>query len=156
MPGWCQFLQLVWVASTAPWYKLQQIWLILRRGYHMTVYQPPCILQIWISNKIRSVITSCHKNLLYPVCSMLKPLLINQIITFLLRHMGPLQAMASSFMKFLDHTQQRTTAGRTPLDEWSACCKALYLTTRNTHNLSRRAVADLCLRPCGHWDQQKL
>jgi len=28
--------------------------------------------------------------------------------------------MASSFLRFLDHTQQRITVGRTPLDEWSA------------------------------------
>ena len=30
---------------------------------------------------------------------------------------GPTRAMASSFLKFLDHTQRRTTVGRTPLDE---------------------------------------
>ena len=30
---------------------------------------------------------------------------------------SPQWAMASSFMKFLDHTQRRTTVGRTPLDE---------------------------------------
>ena len=29
----------------------------------------------------------------------------------------PQRAMASSFMRFLDHTQRRTTVGRTPLDE---------------------------------------
>ena len=34
---------------------------------------------------------------------------------------------------FLDHTQ-RTTFGRTPLDEWSARRRDLYLTTHNTHN----------------------
>jgi len=28
--------------------------------------------------------------------------------------------MASSFPRLLDHTQRRTTVGRTPLDEWSA------------------------------------
>jgi hypothetical protein len=28
--------------------------------------------------------------------------------------------MAFSFLRFLDHTQRRTTFGRTPLDEWSA------------------------------------
>jgi len=28
---------------------------------------------------------------------------------------GPMWAMASSFMRFLDHTQRRTTVGRTPL-----------------------------------------
>ena len=43
-------------------------------------------------------------------------------------------AMASSFTGFLDHTQGRTTVGRTPCDEWSARCRDLYLTTHNTHN----------------------
>ena len=43
-------------------------------------------------------------------------------------------AMASSFMKFRDHTQRRTMVGRTPLDEWSARRRDLYLTTHNTHN----------------------
>ena len=32
------------------------------------------------------------------------------------------------------HTHRRTTVGRTPLDEWSARCRDLYLTTHNTHN----------------------
>ena len=35
---------------------------------------------------------------------------------------------------FLDHTQRRTTVGRTPLNEWSARRRYLYLTTHNTHN----------------------
>ena len=35
---------------------------------------------------------------------------------------------------FLDHTQRRSTVGRTPLDEWSARRKDLYLTTHNIHN----------------------
>ena len=35
---------------------------------------------------------------------------------------------------FLDHTQQRTTVGRTPLDEWSARHRDLYLKTHDTHN----------------------
>ena len=30
---------------------------------------------------------------------------------------GPTRAMASSFLRFLDHTQRRITVGRTPLDE---------------------------------------
>ena len=32
------------------------------------------------------------------------------------------------------HTQRRTTVGRTPLDEWSARRRYLYLTTHDTHN----------------------
>jgi len=47
---------------------------------------------------------------------------------------SPQWATASSFTRFLDHTQRRTTVGRTPLDEWSARCIDLYLTTHNTHN----------------------
>ena len=35
---------------------------------------------------------------------------------------------------FLDHTQRRSTVGRTPLDECSARRRDLYLTTHNTHN----------------------
>jgi len=37
-------------------------------------------------------------------------------------------------MKFLDHTQRRTTFGKTPLDEWSARTRDRYLTTHNTQN----------------------
>ena len=36
--------------------------------------------------------------------------------------------------RYLDHTQRRTTVGRTPLDEWSARRRDLYLTTHNTHS----------------------
>ena len=38
------------------------------------------------------------------------------------------------FLMFLDHTQRRSTVGRTPLDEWSARLRDLYLTTHDTHN----------------------
>ena len=43
-------------------------------------------------------------------------------------------ASASSFTRFIDHAQRRTTACRTPLDEWSALRTDFYLTTHNTHN----------------------
>ena len=74
----------------------------------------------------------------------------------------------SSFMRFLDHTQRRTTVGRTPLDEWPARRRDIYLTkTHNTHNRqdfhapggirthnpSRLAAVDLRLGPRGHWDR---
>ena len=42
--------------------------------------------------------------------------------------------MEHPFLMFLDHTQRRTTVSRTPLDEWSARSRDLYLTTHNTHN----------------------
>jgi hypothetical protein len=43
-------------------------------------------------------------------------------------------ARASSFTRFLDHTQRRTTVGRTTLNKWPARRRDLYLTTHNTHN----------------------
>jgi hypothetical protein len=47
---------------------------------------------------------------------------------------SPKWAMACSFARFLDHTQRRTTVGRTSLDEWSARRRDLHLTKHNTHN----------------------
>ena len=43
---------------------------------------------------------------------------------------------------FLDRTQRRTTVDRTPLGEWSARRRDLFLTTHNTHNK----------HPCPRWD----
>jgi len=72
------------------------------------------------------------------------------------RH-SPQWTSASSFTRFLDHTQRNNTVGRTPLDEWSACHRDLYLTTHyihtRTHNLSRRAATGLCLRRRRYWDR---
>ena len=66
---------------------------------------------------------------------------------FFLWRCDPTRVMASSFLRFLDHTQRRTTVGRTPLDEWSARRRDLYLTTNihapggiRTHDLSRQAA----------------
>ena len=66
-------------------------------------------------------------------------LLLNEVIFFFfffpLWLRSPTRAVAYSFlMRFLDHTQRRTIVGRTPLDEWSARRRDLYLTTHNTHN----------------------
>ena len=86
---------------------------------------------------------------------------------FLLWRCDPTRVMASSFLRFLDHTQRRSTVVRTHLDEWSARRRDLYLTTHDTHNrqhihasggirthdLSRRAAAELRLRPRGRWDR---
>jgi len=53
---------------------------------------------------------------------------------FLLWRCDPTRVMVSSFLRILDHTQRRTTFGRTPLDEWSAHRRDLCLTTHNTYN----------------------
>jgi len=43
---------------------------------------------------------------------------------------------------FLEHTQRRTTFGRTPLDEWSACRRDLWQQTTLTTGR----------HPCLRWD----
>jgi hypothetical protein len=53
------------------------------------------------------------------------------IIIYFLWHCSPARAMASSFTRFLDHTQRRATVSMTPLDKWSVCRRDLYLTTHN-------------------------
>jgi len=55
-------------------------------------------------------------------------------VFFFLWCCDPTQVMASSFLRFLDHTRRRTKVSRTPLGEWSARRRDLYLTTHNAHN----------------------
>ena len=66
-------------------------------------------------------------------------------------------------------TLRNTTIGRTPLEEWPARRRDLYLTAHNTHNRQtsippagfephnprNQASADPRLRPRGHWDRQE-
>jgi hypothetical protein len=88
-------------------------------------------------------------------------------VSYFLRRCDPTRSRTSSFLRFLDHIQRRTTFSSTSLDEWSACRRDLYLTTHKphnsqiskppegirTHNLSRRVAADLRRRLRGHWDR---
>ena len=80
--------------------------------------------------------------------------------------------MASSFTRFLDHTQRRNTVCRTSLDEWSARRRDLYLTTHNTqhsqqtnihapggirtHNLCRRSATGTSTQTLGVLKQIKM
>ena len=56
------------------------------------------------------------------------------VCLFIFGATAPQWARASSFTRFLYHTQRRTSVGRTPLDEWTARRSHLYLITFNTHN----------------------
>ena len=65
----------------------------------------------------------------------LKTFFLSKVVClFVFDATAPHWAMVSSFTRFLDQTQRRTTVGRTPLDEWSARRRDLYLTTHNTNN----------------------
>jgi hypothetical protein len=73
-------------------------------------------------------------------------------------HNSPHWARASSFARFLDHTQRRTTVGRTTLDEWSARRRDLYPTKHNTHNrqtsMPRWDSNPQSQQASGHWDRR--
>jgi len=43
-----------------------------------------------------------------------KKIVFIYLFIYLLWRCGPTQAIASSFLRFLDHTQRRITVGRTP------------------------------------------
>ena len=89
---------------------------------------------------------------LNPICYLLA-LLAHQflhvsrirVISSTLRLLMSYIYMERLFLMFLDHTQRRTTVGWTPLDEWSARRRDLYLTT---HEISagERPAAALLLR----------
>jgi len=136
----------------------------IRRGTAHTL-QNVCVVLYIVCFVSFSVLFVCKCVLYY--CHRVATQL--QLTNFLLLwRCDPTRVMASSFLRFLDHTQLRTTVGRIPLDEWSARRRDLYLTTHNTHNrqtslppggirthdFSRRAAADLRLRPRGYWDRQ--
>jgi hypothetical protein len=59
---------------------------------------------------------------------------IHPVIYLLFKFNHKWLMFGSSEMRFLYHTQRRTTMGRIPLDERSACRRDLYLKTHNTHN----------------------
>ena len=81
---------------------------------------------------------------------------------------SPRSARASSLSRLPYHTQRRIILGTTPLVEWSARRRDLYLTIHNTHNRqtslplpairtcnsSKRSAADRRLRQRGHWYRQ--
>ena len=95
------------------------------------VVQNLCSILVW---KVGPLWLSTRVWILIPFTISLKRILISCKFFFLLWRCDPMRVMASSFLRFLDHTQRHTTVGRTPLDEWSARRRDLYLTTHNTHN----------------------
>jgi hypothetical protein len=113
------------------------------------------------------------RHLSLPWCKWIEPTTSNLLLLLLLLSLAfttHLRVLASSFLRLRDHTQWHTTVGRTPLDEWSARRRDLYLTNTQhlqltnihapdgirTRNPSRRAAADPRLRPLDHWDRHKL
>jgi hypothetical protein len=62
---------------------------------------------------------------------------------FFLWRCNPTRVMTSSFLRFLDHTQRRTTVGMTPLDGWSA---------RRRTSAWQHTTFTTDRHPCLRWD----
>ena len=105
------------------------------------------ITQRWPMSCTSRVVSSTHSapyNIIFPLGSLLPA--ISQFLLWILTLTLTLTRLMSyiyiyiyvymehPFLMFLDHTQWRTTLGRTPLDEWSAHRRDLYLATHDTHN----------------------
>ena len=84
--------------------------------------------------------------------------------------MWPSSGHSLLILELLDHTKPPTTVDRSPLDEWSARRRDLYLTIHDTHdrqtsmspgrtrshNPSKQAAADSRLRSRGHGGRRVL
>ena len=126
------------------------------------LYQPQCRSYVRPAGNTRDQTDRCTNKIVLKwnynrcglhMCSMLfhtrhvssnlqkSTLRYNKIMVWFWRE-SPQWARGSSFLRFLDHTQWRTTVDRTPLDEWSAGRRDLYLTTHNTTDR----------HPCPRWD----
>jgi len=94
-------------------------------GHWVRVKPRICTLSKWRVN-----ITSSSFHLIYPNFS------ARGYVGRILFTMAPQPPWAAAFTlsRIHDHTQRRTTLGRTPLDEWSTRRIDFYLTTHNTHN----------------------
>ena len=66
---------------------------------------------------------------------------IRQYSIFFCLEQKPNLTQGDLFVRFLDHTQLDTHArGRTPPDEWSACCRGRYLTTHKKKQNRRTSL----------------
>ena len=110
-----------------------RVWISGKGKKFLIVWQPTHCAGFW--DAICNNLTQCKLYIFRPMsygyttCFDMRK---SSVFLFIWR-CSPTRARASSFlMRFLDHTQRCTTFGRTPLDEWSARRRDLYLTTHNT------------------------
>ena len=83
------------------------------------------LLLLWLVLRNASKWQLCFNNKLFFFLLALQPI-VGLYFSALYR------PIASSRTRFLDHIKLRATVGRTPLDEWSARRRDLYLTTLTT------------------------
>ena len=107
-----------------------------QRFLHKLIFAYLFIRKLNVPHIVQKNSVSSYMNSLYNIILHFfnTTMLYFSLFFFFLWRCGPTRAMASSFLRFLDHTQRHTTVGGTPLDEWSARRRDLYLTTHNNHN----------------------
>ena len=115
----------------------EAVFVILSRN--LNTETKPVSEKLWYK-KSETVINPLNAKL-NPICYLLALLAhhflhVNRIRvkSLILRLLMSYIYMEHLFLMFLDHTQRRTTFGRTPPDEWSARRRDLYLTTHDNHN----------------------
>jgi hypothetical protein len=97
--------------------------------YNKTPAQDFTLQHIYLENNKIKILMWFHLKVLFTF--ILSKSLSHTVLLFFWRD-SPQWGRSYSFTRFLDHTQRRTTVGRTPLDEWSAHRRDLYLTTHTT------------------------
>jgi hypothetical protein len=73
-----------------------------------------CTLEIWLFSSVLVIVKTLHNYYYYYYYYYYDNY---YYYLFFLWRCDPTRVMASSFLRFLDHTQRRTTVDRTPLDE---------------------------------------
>jgi len=109
----------------------------------LTPYRWPSIGELSDSSKRHSSLRTHRRTILslyirhaclFKFPDLSHPLTVWFVCLFVLWHDSPQWTRASSFTRFLDHTQGHTTVGRTPPGERAARHRDLYMTIHNTHN----------------------
>jgi hypothetical protein len=103
------------------WWRVRIVILVIVHFSPVFLLLTPCVAQI-SSSALSSETPSAQ------VLPLTLRLLMSYIYIYIYIYMEHL------FLMFIYHTQRRSTVGRTPLDEWSARRRDLYLTTHDTHN----------------------
>ena len=89
----------------------------------------------WYTRALPPRLLRLPQTMHHPVCSHIFAIVYTYFFFFLFCGAATQSvSWPSHSWGFLDHTQRRTTVGRTALDEWSARRRDLYLTTHNSHS----------------------
>jgi hypothetical protein len=114
---------------------LKTPWTSLRSGIDLFLEIIFCTSMLNLLNSCECMTPNFHQSTYFVVPDLRTIFGITFACLYIICIFFPRSAAAQ--IVFLDQARKRTTVGRTPLDEWSARHRDLYLTTHNTHNKQR-------------------